>query len=162
MFLFQARNEISVRLGRRLNHVETTVDSREDSNLKRGVSPRRVVERIERSGGGREGDEGDAAVRRKEEGKETKREGRSHRGHSERQGIQEGTQQWVVGGRKMLGSRRARDRRGRMRKVDVGGQGRSDSCESKPRNRFSSQFHGISLVDGFFSMFNKISTYIGW
>lgn len=57
MFLFQARNEISVRLVRRLNHVETTVDSREDSNLKRGVSPRRVVERIERSGGGREGDE---------------------------------------------------------------------------------------------------------
>lgn len=145
MFLFQARNEISVRLARRLNHVETTVDSREDSNLKRGVSPRRVVERIERSGGGREGDEGDAAVRRKEEGKETKREGRSHRGHSERQGIQEGIQQWVVGGRKMLESRRARDRRGRMRKVDVGGQGRSDSCESKPRNRFSSQFHGISL-----------------
>lgn len=34
MFLFQARNEISVRLARRLNHVETTVDSREDSNLK--------------------------------------------------------------------------------------------------------------------------------
>ena len=57
MFLFQARNEISVRSVRRLNHVETTVDSREDSNLKRGVSPRRVVERIERSGGGREGDE---------------------------------------------------------------------------------------------------------
>lgn len=160
MFLFQARNEISVRLARRLNHVETTVDSREDSNLKRGVSPRRVVERIERRRKGRR--RGDAAVRRKEEGKETKREGRSHRGHSERQGIQEGTQQWVVGGRKMLGSHRARDRRGRMRKEDVGGQGRSDSCESKPRNRFSSQFHGISLVDGFFSRFNKISTYIGW
>lgn len=142
MFLFQARNEIWVRLSRRLNHVETT-DSREDSNLKRGVSPRRVVERIERRRKGRR--RGDAAVRRKEEGKETKREGRSHREHSERQGIQEGTQQWVVGGRKMLESRRARDRRGRMRKVDVGGQGRSDSCESKPRNRFSSQFHEISM-----------------
>lgn len=47
-----------MRLVRRLNHVETTVDSREDSNLKRGVSPRRVVERIERNG---------------EEGKETRR-----------------------------------------------------------------------------------------
>lgn len=46
-----------MRLARRLNQVETTVDSREDSNLKRGVSPRRVVERIERSGGEGEGDE---------------------------------------------------------------------------------------------------------
>lgn len=124
MFLFQARNEISVRLARR-----NAEPRRNNGGFKGGFefktrsfsSSCRGTNRTKRGGRGRR--RGDAAVRRKEEGKETKREGRSHRGHSERQGIQEGTQQWVVGGRKMLESRRARDRRGRMRKVDVGGQG---------------------------------------